>query len=663
MDGAALRPDERAREPPLALPHASLLWHRCRFSLLRDDVPPADEHVDPRAGTSVRLDGAVHDRFAGEIEAGVEQDGDARPAPDLLEERVEARSHLPVDGLDARGAVDVGHGGEAGAHVGADGEDPAHESAEMLGGRRELEEPRGRLDGDRGREGTELLAELDAAVELVAHRRVRRSGEDAPVSQGAGTEFRAPLDPSDDAAVAKLVGGAADHLGVVAEAVDGQSVLARDARDVARLRSPEGMVGHGAMRALAVEPIHPERRAHRAARVPGRARDEDAGKSRLAQDARVRAAIQRDAAAEAESGEAGLCLEPAGQVDQRLLEDPLDGAGDVREAAAVGAAQVDRVPGVAGRPEHFDELARIGSRGGEVELEAVEVESERAVLGAAQDPADLVQVGGLAVRGEAHHLVFALVDGEAEERREGRVEHSQRMREADFAEEAQIRRAVVADFARAHREGRPLADAVGGEDGRFPRGSGEERGRRVRLVVLGEEDLPGRHAELRGDDSLDPQLLAEEVAHRLREAAGGTGEAAQGHGQHPLELQHRLLVEDDGVEILGIELRVLEAEIDGGERERGVVLAPGEALFLDGADGDAVDDEGRGGVVVVRRDAEDAHQYWLLASGSAREALKPFGSRRAARRARSTKGGRRTKYWSRRSSEPRTPASAAAMRR
>src|SRR5436305_6103956 len=116
-------------------------------------------------------------------------------------------------------------------------------------------------------------------------------------------------------------------------------------------------------------------------------------------------------------------------------------------------------------------------------------------------------------------------------------------------------------------------------------------------------------------------------------------------------------------EILGLELRFLQAEVDRADGKRGVVLAPRQPLLLHRADRNPVDDESRGRVVVVGRDAEDAHQYWLLASGSARDGANPSGSRRAARRARKTKGGSSTKYWTRRMSEPITPASAAATRR
>src|SRR5262249_18226364 len=141
----------------------------------------------------------------------------------------------------------------------------------------------------------------------------------------------------------------------------------------------------------------------------------------------------------------------------------------------------------------------------------------------------------------------------------------------------------------------------------FFRGRSQERGRSVGLVVLGEEDLLARDAEVARDDALDPELLAERVLHRLREAPPRFGESAKRGREDALELEHRLLVEDDRVELLGLEPRLLEAPLDRRERERRVVLAAREALLLNRKGGHAVDDESRRGVVVMRRNAEDLH--------------------------------------------------------
>ena len=76
----------------------------------------------------------------------------------------------------------------------------------------------------------------------------------------------------------------------------------------------------------------------------------------------------------------------------------------------------------------------------------------------------------------------------------------------------------------ADRQRRPFADAVGGQDGRAARRRGEERGGGVRLVVLGEQDLRARHAEVRRDDAAHPDLLAERVLDRVRKRPPGARE-------------------------------------------------------------------------------------------------------------------------------------------
>ena len=185
-----------------------------------------------------------------------------------------------------------------------------------------------------------------------------------------------------------------------------------------------------------------------------------------------------------------------------------------------------------------------------------------------------------AVGGEPHHLVFVLVDREAEIGGERRVEHAERVREADLAQRASM---SVPPSARARavpdRQRRPFADAVRGEDRGAPRRRGEERGGGVRRVVLGEQDLLPRHAEMRRDDAAHPDLLAERVLDRVRKRSPRARERAQRAGQDPLELQHAALVEHDRVEIGRLEPGAIEAPLDGADagtprRSCGATAAP-----------------------------------------------------------------------------------------
>ena len=80
---------------------------------------------------------------------------------------------------------------------------------------------------------------------------------------------------------------------------------------------------------------------------------------------------------------------------------------------------------------------------------------------------------------------------------------------------------------------------------------------------------------------LTHSLSTSQVFIASRKAATSAG-TSQRHGQDALELEDRLLVEDDGVEVGGRMPGLLEAVLDGERGERGVVLLAAEALFLRG---------------------------------------------------------------------------------
>src|SRR5205807_10004479 len=140
-----------------------------------------------------------------------------------------------------------------------------------------------------------------------------------------------------------------------------------------------------------------------------------------------------DAAAEAEILEAGLALQPAGKVDEDLLQYPLHARGDIGVAPAIRRRRVDALPGMARRSQLGDELARPALPGALVEVEVREIERDSTVGGAAYDTPEELLVCRPPVGGEAHHLVLALVHREAEIGGERRVEHSERVRKAELA--------------------------------------------------------------------------------------------------------------------------------------------------------------------------------------------------------------------------------------
>src|SRR2546423_3840421 len=119
--------------------------------------------------------------------------------------------------LPPRGPVRGGEAREPVAPLPPDREDARHEARQPLASRRQIEVARGGLDRHRRSERPELLAKLDAAVQLVPHRGVARRGQDAAVTERARAELARAIHPADDAPGAQLV---------------------RDAREQLRLRGP-----------------------------------------------------------------------------------------------------------------------------------------------------------------------------------------------------------------------------------------------------------------------------------------------------------------------------------------------------------------------------------------------------------------------------------------
>ena len=212
---------------------------------------------------------------------------------------------------------------------------------------------------------------------------------------------------------------------------------------------------------------------------------------------------------------------------------------------------------------------------------------------------DRVDVLRLAVGGEAHDLVFARVHLEARVVGERAVEHADRVREVDRAEELEL----VA-LSHAVGRGRPLADAVDREHGRLVEGRGVERRGRVRLVVLSEEDLALVAGELLTNHGARVELLAQPHRHGLHELRDPLRRDAEVGLQDPLELEDRLVVERDRAEVGRGDPRLAQAVVDRVAREARVVLLAGEALLLGRGEDLAVAEQRGGAVVVVRADSE-----------------------------------------------------------
>ena len=101
-----------------------------------------------------------------------------------------------------------------------------------------------------------------------------------------------------------------------------------------------------------------------------------------------------------------------------------------------------------------------------------------------------------------------------------------------------------------------------------------------------------------------------------------TSEACRSEGdvrfEKTLELEERFFVEDDVVDMRHVDALLVEAVLDGVDREGGVVFFSCEAFFLGGSRNLAVTDESSGRVVVKSGYSENVHgrrRLWKLSSG------------------------------------------------
>ena len=149
---------------------------------------------------------------------------------------------VAADGLDAGGAIDVGDGGQEVARGGEDVDDTEHEGAFAA----KVEEVGGALGEDRGSEGAEGLAVLDAGVEVVLHAGIAGVGEQAAEAERARTELGAGLEPGDDVAGGEEARGG---FGGVREVSHGQAAGAEGGFDVGvGVRGAEAVGGAEAAR-------------------------------------------------------------------------------------------------------------------------------------------------------------------------------------------------------------------------------------------------------------------------------------------------------------------------------------------------------------------------------------------------------------------------------
>ena len=206
--------------------------------------------------------------------------------------------------------------------------------------------------------------------------------------------------------------------------------------------------------------------------------------------------------------------------------------------------------------------------------EIVEIEREAAAFHA-HNVAHRLQHRRLAVRRQAHDLVFVAVVREPEELGDGRVEDAERVREADLT--VDVDALVIA--APPHRADK-VAESVDGKHGRVAERSHEECRGEMRAVML---DVVKPRPERRDVEGLGD--LAADVAdfRAVLETPFDCAERRSPCQQEGGALQHAgfgIAVDGDVIDVVEGDLRLIEAVADGRGRESRPVLYASETLLF-----------------------------------------------------------------------------------
>ena len=461
----------------------------------------------------------------------------------------------------------------------------------------------------RRREGTKRLAILHLEIERLLHRGRARVAQDGARAERTRSELHAALHPAHRLLIGQRLGGLVDHLRMVEARELGAGRGQALGNLVVGVLGAEVGASHAIHMAVELARLAHEAviggigRAHRAAGITGRRLHPDVVEDVLAQQLAVGDAVQRHAAGQADVPGAGFLADRAAETKHDLLGDGLDRRREIHvdlRQLFLGCAALDA--------EHIGELVVRHAEASAI-VEVGLVEAEGAVLLEVDDLVeDQVLEPRLAVGREAHDLVFTRVDLEAGVVGKGRIEQSQRMREVQLFQHLE----AVA-LAVAQRRGRPLADAIHGQDGGFLERRGKERRGGMALVMLAEQQallpvevrLPALH--LVAQQGLLEELLLQPQRHGHAEgieAARGVGEVGL---EQAFELQERLVVEGDVVDVGQLDAGTIEAELHGILRKARIVLLAGEALLLGGAHQMAILDQRRRAVVIEGRDAQHPH--------------------------------------------------------
>ena len=169
-------------------------------------------------------------------------------------------------------------------------------------------------------------------------------------------------------------------------------------------------------------------------------------------------------------------------------------------------------------------------------------------------------------------------------------------------------------LAVAEGGGGPFSHAVHRHDGGLLKRAGKEGAGCVRLVVAGVDQRTLKLLSVAGllqtaaNLAFQKELLLDPDRDSEPEAAEPRRRVCQVGFQKALELDERFLVKNDVIHVLQLATGFFEAVADRVDGKPGVVLLAGKALLLGRADNPAVFNQGSGGIVVKRGNAENLHQ-------------------------------------------------------
>ena len=322
-----------------------------------------------------------------------------------------------------------------------------------------------------------------------------------------------------------------------------------------------------------------QRRAEGGAGVTRRGLDPDALERPLPGQAGVGHAVEGDPVGHGEVGVAGAGVQPAGEVEDDLLQ-----AG-LHARCEVGVLRLPRAVGRAGLCE-----------GAQVER----LDHEPAVVGRADRPPQLVQKRRLPVGGEGHHLVLVGRAHEAEVGGDLLVEQAEGVGQRLGGEDlelavdpppGQVRRLFAPPVEHEHARRRPRRGQMG--RGGVGHVVGHESHRRGIEAGQGRAQEAGRPLGVEGAQALPS--IGRDVGVRLagdERGVVGVGDGGDLVGRDPG------LAQAPAGGLLG--------QLPGAVRHRPLaMLAPAEALLLGGGHDLAVDHQGRRGVVKHSIEAEN----------------------------------------------------------